>query len=395
MGISQTKSPVLQYNEYYPFGMQTMESWTRENTTNQFLYNSGTELNGTTGLYDLAFRNYDPVLGRFAQVDPLADQYGGLTPYNYAANDPVYFNDPRGLSPNGKAVCLWCGGPRPNDHDYPNVEGNDYGAAFDSNFSHISTGIDVTDKSEGYFGEGGQEVYPEEVRKKVLGNREALRDYGKRYGEGSISFDGLSSEILLKINNALTYGSIDINGNSLIINTVAVSSLGGQLSSYTLDLVQQTRGGPTSGYYIGIDGDLTIGANLSGFLKAGSIGFSLNPVSLRLAEFDVNSHTGGSGRLYSARKSLLKQSAALNLAGLSIGIAKTMDKPGLTTSKFNNEITTINFGWGAFGLNFLSASFEFDSKGLKTYFIGVDGGGAVGLVIGASGSLKIGYKGYR
>lgn len=97
MSISQTKSPVLQYNEYYPFGMQTMESWTRENTTNQFLYNSGTELNASTGFYDLAFRNYDPVLGRFVQVDPLADMYGSLSPYHYADNSPVVYNDPNGL----------------------------------------------------------------------------------------------------------------------------------------------------------------------------------------------------------------------------------------------------------------------------------------------------------
>ena len=72
------------------------------------------------------------MLGRFAQVDPLADQYGGLTPYNYAANDPVYFNDPQGLSPNGKAVCSWCNKPRPNDHDYPNAgnDGGDYGSSY-------------------------------------------------------------------------------------------------------------------------------------------------------------------------------------------------------------------------------------------------------------------------
>ncbi|MGE0589960.1 MAG: DUF6443 domain-containing protein [Cyclobacteriaceae bacterium] len=97
MSISQTKSPVLQYNEYYPFGMQTMESWTRENTTNQFLYNSATELNSTTGFYDLAFRNYDPVLGRFVQVDPLADRFGSLSPYHYADDSPVVYNDPIGL----------------------------------------------------------------------------------------------------------------------------------------------------------------------------------------------------------------------------------------------------------------------------------------------------------
>ena len=108
--ITQTKTNVLQYNEYYPFlarrslgvggGLQTQNSWTRENTTgNNFLGNGGTELNTTSSLYDLTYRNYDPILGRFGQVDPLADKYGSHTPYNYAFNDPVYFNDPSGDCP--------------------------------------------------------------------------------------------------------------------------------------------------------------------------------------------------------------------------------------------------------------------------------------------------------
>jgi hypothetical protein len=35
-------------------------------------------------------------LGKFLQVDPMADKYGSLTPYNYAGNNPVIFNDPMG-----------------------------------------------------------------------------------------------------------------------------------------------------------------------------------------------------------------------------------------------------------------------------------------------------------
>lgn len=105
MEITHTKTPVLQYNEYYPFGMQTAQSWTRENTTNNYLYNAGTEQNPTTGLYDLAFRNYDPVLGRMVQVDPLADNYGSWTPYKYGLNDPMYWSDPSGASEsNGPGV---------------------------------------------------------------------------------------------------------------------------------------------------------------------------------------------------------------------------------------------------------------------------------------------------
>ena len=43
--ISHTPTNVIQYNEYYPFGLQTERSWTRANNRNNFLYNGGSELN--------------------------------------------------------------------------------------------------------------------------------------------------------------------------------------------------------------------------------------------------------------------------------------------------------------------------------------------------------------
>jgi RHS repeat-associated protein len=100
IAMTHTKGNVIQYNEYYPFGMQTANSWTRENTTgNNFLANGGTELNTTSNLYDLAYRHYDPVLGRMNGVDPMASKYSSLTPYNFSFNDPVTFADPSGADP--------------------------------------------------------------------------------------------------------------------------------------------------------------------------------------------------------------------------------------------------------------------------------------------------------
>ncbi len=93
----------MQYNEYYAYGLQTANSWTRENTTaNNFLGNGGTELNTTTALYDLEYRNYDPVLARMTQVDPMASKYASWSPYNYSFNSPAVFSDPDGADPNNK-----------------------------------------------------------------------------------------------------------------------------------------------------------------------------------------------------------------------------------------------------------------------------------------------------
>jgi RHS repeat-associated protein len=109
--MTYTPTNVLQVNEYYPYGLQTASSWTREGNSNNFLYNGGTEQNTTTGLYDLAYRNFDPALGRFHQVDPMASNYSSQTPYSYANGNPALFNDPSGLesyeSPGGYNVCLF------------------------------------------------------------------------------------------------------------------------------------------------------------------------------------------------------------------------------------------------------------------------------------------------
>ncbi|MFZ6009402.1 MAG: RHS repeat-associated core domain-containing protein [Bacteroidota bacterium] len=56
-------------------------------------------MNSTSSLYDLDFRNFDPVLGRMHQVDPMAGKYGSTTPYNFSFNNPVSLNDPSGADP--------------------------------------------------------------------------------------------------------------------------------------------------------------------------------------------------------------------------------------------------------------------------------------------------------
>lgn len=98
--VTHTKTNVIQYNEYYPFGLQTTTSWTRENEKdNVYLNNGGSELNTATFQYEMHFRNYDPVLGRMTAVDPMASKYSGLNLYNYAFNNPVSFNDVTGADP--------------------------------------------------------------------------------------------------------------------------------------------------------------------------------------------------------------------------------------------------------------------------------------------------------
>ncbi len=47
-------------------------------------------------MYDFGARFYDPASPRWWQIDPMAEKYYNLSPYNYTANNPVYFVDKEG-----------------------------------------------------------------------------------------------------------------------------------------------------------------------------------------------------------------------------------------------------------------------------------------------------------
>jgi len=99
---------IMEQNHYYPFGMKH----TKYNVTvlklrgshpevalipdYKYKYNAK-EFQNELGLnwYDYGARNYDPAIGRWMNIDPLAEVSRRWSPYTYCYNNPVRFTDIR------------------------------------------------------------------------------------------------------------------------------------------------------------------------------------------------------------------------------------------------------------------------------------------------------------
>lgn len=114
---------IMEENHYYPFGLKhdsyntnrlgyssyideeeithivlgEMPKFVGDGSYN-YKYN-GKELQDELGLnmYDYGARNYDPALGRWMNIDPLAETSRRWSPYTYVYNNPLRFIDPDGM----------------------------------------------------------------------------------------------------------------------------------------------------------------------------------------------------------------------------------------------------------------------------------------------------------
>ena len=108
--VDHYTADVLSFSDYYPFGM--LMPGRNGGGEHRFGFNGmeqDQEFKGDGNSYTTEFRQFDPRLGKWLSIDPLAAEFPWQSPYVALDNNPVLLIDPKGLSASGPGgTCIGC-----------------------------------------------------------------------------------------------------------------------------------------------------------------------------------------------------------------------------------------------------------------------------------------------
>jgi len=109
-GTIDPSSEIIEESNYYPFGLK-QKGYNNVVSSNgnglaQAYKFGGKEQNQELGLewYDFGARNYDASIGRWMNLDPLAELMRRHSPYTYAFDNPIFYLDPDGRMTFGSST---------------------------------------------------------------------------------------------------------------------------------------------------------------------------------------------------------------------------------------------------------------------------------------------------
>ena len=110
--LTDEAGAITQTLNYLPYGEDWVDVHNNPNYLSRYKYN-GKEKDPESGLHYYGARYYDSDISQWLSIDPMADKYPSLSPYNYCADNPVILVDPDGRD-------IWITGDNGEKYKYQN-----------------------------------------------------------------------------------------------------------------------------------------------------------------------------------------------------------------------------------------------------------------------------------